>query len=373
VEVERYFPGLRGVVAGETEICRLDGGLQYRGYCIHDLAEQSSFLEVAYLLLFDELPTEDHFADYLSVLTEEQTLPPVVHSVYESLPAHTSALSAVRTGLSLVSHFDPQPHEDLMHAGPDQALRIMAKVPLLLGAWQAHRTGEPPREPHPELSYVGNIYYLIQGQIPSALFERCFEMALITAMEHEFTPSSFTARCIGSTRANMYGAILGALEAFIGTRHGGGDDLPLEVLDQAASPEQAEDFIAGLDAHISIPGFGHPVYRDCDPRAAVLELASSHMARACGRNDMEELADAVERAVWQHRRLPPNVDWPWCRLMSYLGFDRDMFRALFVTSRIVGWAAHALEQCECCEVIRPRARYRGAEDCHFEPMRQRLS
>ncbi|MCA9029994.1 MAG: hypothetical protein KDA66_04250 [Planctomycetaceae bacterium] len=372
MEIENFFPGLRGVVAGETEICRIDGGLQYRGYCIHDLSERSSFLEIAYLLLFDDLPSEDHFVDFLSVLHEEQTLPSIVLQVYAELPAHTSALSAMRTGIGLLSHFDPQPNEELMHAGPDQVLRIMARLPLLLGAWHRIRSGKTALEPRMELSYVANLYYLINGEAPSALQERSLEVAMITAMEHEFTPSSFTARCIGSTSANMYGAILGALEAFIGIRHGGGDDLPLDVLDAVGRPRQVEDWVAGLPEHAIIPGFGHSIYRECDPRAAVLELVAGHLARACGRNDLENMADAIERAVWQHRQIPPNIDWPWCRVMSYLGFSRDLFRAIFMVARTVGWAAHTLEQCESNEVIRPRARYRGAEDCHFEPLRHRM-
>lgn len=372
MEVERFFPGLRGVVAGETEICRIDGGLQYRGYCIHDLSESSGFLEVAYLLLFDELPSEDYFVDFLSILTDEQSLPPIVVKVFDELPAHTSPLHALRTGISLLSHFDPQPQEELMHAGPDQILRIMARIPLLLGAWHRLRSGDPVLDVRSDLSYVGNVFYLIHGKAPSALQERALEIALICAMEHEFTPSSFTARCIGSTRANMYGAILGALEAFIGFRHGGGDDSSIDVLDTVGSPANAEEWAANLTEHDAVPGFGHVIYRECDPRAAVLELVASQLAHGCGRNDMEELADAIERAIWQQRRQPPNIDWPWCRIMSFLGFPRDLFRPLFVVARLIGWGAHTLEQCESNEVIRPRARYRGAEDCHYEPMRFRL-
>lgn len=372
MEHARFCPGLRGVIAGETEICRIDGGLQYRGYCLQDLAESSGYLEVAYLLLFDDLPTEEHFFDFLSILTEEQSLPPLIQQVFEQLPTHTSPLAAMRTGLALLSHFDPQPHVDLLQAGTDQALRIIARMPLLLGLWQRCRRGLEPLLPRPELSYVGNIFYQIKGEAPSALQERSLEVALLVAMEHEFTTSSFTARCVGSTGANLYGAILAALEAFIGHQHGGGDDAALDLIAEVRVPQRAELWAAELAPDLELPGFGHPVYTDCDPRAAVLELIADRLARSTGRGDLEELCDAIERAIWQERRLPPNIDWPWCRVLSYLGLPRDVFRALFAVARCVGWAAHALEQSECPGPIRPRARYRGATDCLYEPMRFRL-
>lgn len=368
---EIYHPGLKGVIAGETEICRLDGGLQYRGYCLHDLAEGASFLEVAHLLLFDELPGEEQFADFLSIIAEEQSLPPIIEEVFERIPVHNPPLEVLRTGIGLLNLVDPQPHEDLLHCGHAQTTRLMARVPLLIAAWHRLRHGLPLLSPRPELSYVANVYYVLTGRPPSALYERALDVAFIVAAEHEFNPSSYVARIVGSVRSNQYSPVLAALDAFTGSIHGGGDDRPLDVLQAVGHPDHAEQWVQNQPYGAPIPGFGHPVYQDYDPRAAVLEVECERLARACGRQDLEQLSDAIERAVWQQRRLPPNVDWPLARLLTYLELDRDLFRPLFAVARLVGWSAHAVEQCECNEVIRPRARYRGAEDCQFEPMRMR--
>ncbi len=368
---EIYHPGLRGVIAGETEICRLEDGIQYRGYCLHDLAEGAAFLEVVYLLLFDELPSEEQYADFLSILTEEQQLPSIIEDVFEKLPVHVPPLEVLRTGIGLLSHFDPLSSEDLMLAGHGQTIRLLARLPLVIGAWHRLRVGQPVLSAKPELSYIGNTYYLLTGTVPNALFERALEVAFITCAEHEFNPSTYVSRIVGSTRSNQYGPILAAMDAFIGTSHGGGDDHPLDVLDVVGNPENAQAWVEGLDPETPIPGFGHPVYKECDPRAMILESECERLASACQRMDMETLAEAIEQAVWTVRKVPPNVDWPLCRLLSYLGLERDLFRPLFATARLSGWSAHAVEQCETNEVIRPRARYRGAEDCQFEPLRNR--
>lgn len=368
---EMYHPGLRGVIAGETEICRLDGGIQYRGYCLDDLCEGASFLEVAYLLLFEELPSEEQFADFLGIIAEEQQLPPIIEHVYERIPVHNSTLDVLRTGVSLLNLFDPQPNETLLCSGHMQTVRLLARVPLLIAAWHRQRRGEPLLTPKSELSFIANVYYVITGNVPSALYERALEVAFIVAAEHEFNPSSYVARIVGSTRGSQYGPVLAALDAFIGSAHGGGDDRPLDILDWVRTPERADEWIETLSDRELIPGFGHPVFEECDPRTLIVEAECERLSQACGRQDMERLAQSIERAVWQRRKLPANVDWPLARLFTYLELDRDLFRPLYACARIVGWSAHAVEQCEANEVIRPRARYRGAEDCPFEPMRFR--
>ena len=368
---EIYHPGLRGVIAGETEICRLDGGVQYRGYCLHDLAEGASFLEVAHLLLFDELPGEEQFADFLSVIAEEQQLPPIVREVYEQIPVHNHPLEVLRTGIGLLNLCDPNPHDSLLLSGHAQTIRLLARIPMLIAAWHRLQRGEELLEPRGDLSFIGNVYYLATGRAPNSLYERALEIAFIVAAEHELTPSSFVARIVGSVRASQYGPVLAALDTFIGNRHGGGDDRPLDVLQMVGNPERAEEWVESYPNCDPIPGFGHPVYDQYDPRAMILEAECERLAQVCQRKDLETLADAIERAVWQHRQIPPNIDWAWARLFAYLELDRDLFRPFFVAARVVGWGAHALEQCETNQIIRPRARYRGAEDCPFEPMRSR--
>ena len=367
-----YHPGLRGVIAGETEICRLSHGIQYRGYCLSDLSSGATFLEVAYLLLYEELPTEEQFADFISVIQDEQSVPTIVEDLFEQIPVNSNPIEVLRTGISILSHFDPAPEDDLLNSSRSQAIRLLARIPWLIGAWNRVRNGQPVLTPRPELSYVGNLYYLVTGNAPNALYEHALEVAMIVCAEHEFNPSTYVARVVGSTRTDHYGPVLGALNAFLGSEHGGGNDGPLDILNDVISPQHVNNWYASLGPREPIPGFGHSVHTEYDPRAALIEVECERLAQSCGRTDLEELAEAIERKVWKQRQQSPNVDWPLARLFSYLELERDLFRAMFVSARVVGWSAHAFEQCETGEIIRPRARYRGAEDRTFENLRRRV-
>jgi citrate synthase len=368
--VELYHPGLNGVIVGETEICRLDGGLQYRGYCIHDLAEQASFLESAYLLLFDELPSLEQLADFRSVLIEESELPAQVLALIEQLPLHTTPLEAIRTGISLLAHFDPQPADEIEVAAEAQAIRLLARVPLLLGAWQRQRAGLPAPEIDPDLGFAGNLLTFLTGGRSCALRERALEVALIVSVEQEFNPSTYAARVVASARGDLYSAVLAGLGALTGPRLQSRERI-ITMLEEARAAGDAEAVVRGIPEDQTPPGFGHPVYGDYDPRAAILEQFCAQLAEADGDGALEESADAIERGIWESRKLPPNLDWPLTRLLHYLGIPVDLHSGVFVCARLVGWCAHAIEQAHDGQLIRPRARYRGAEDLPFIPVHDR--
>jgi len=371
MSLELFHPGLRGVVAGETEISRLDGGLQYRGYCIHDLVEHSSFVEVAYLLVHEELPTPELLADFRSILVEEAHLPPQVAWLFEQIPLHTSPIDALRTAVSVLAHFDPQPDDDVVESAAAKATRLLSRLPMLMSLWHRQRSGLPPLAMDDALGHAANLFYLLTGQIPCVLHEHALEAALIVAAEQEFNPSTYAARVVASTQADMYAAVLAGLGTLSGVAHGGGNDRVLQVLREVTEPEQAAGWVRALPEQAVIPGFGHPVYRDCDPRATILEPICHELAEATGRTDLEEVAEAVEQAVWEQRRLPANLDWPFVRLLHYLDIAPELHLPLFVCARTAGWCAHALEQARDGGVIRPRARYRGAEDLDFVPLHKR--
>ena len=383
---EFYHPGLRGVIAGETDICSLDDGLRYRGYCIYDLVQGASFFEVAFLLLHEQLPSEERFADFLSVLADEATLTDGVPEILDRLPLHISPLEALRTGINLLSHSDPQSGEAVDEGGLAQATRLLARVPLLLAAICGQRDPVAPeggdnddipaasklRRFDPSISFASNLFRLLQGRSPLEVEEHALEVALILAIEHEFTPSSFSARLAGSTNADVYSAVQAALSTFIGSRHSGADRSVLEVLDSVPEQSEAEDWVtARQEAGERIAGFGHPVFTESDPRAALLESYCQRVAQLKKQTTREELAGSIEDAVWTHLRLPANFDWPFGRLLDYLGFPRELHQPIFVCSRLVGWCAHAIEQANSGEAIRPRARYRGAEHLDFEPIWRR--
>lgn len=369
--VELYHPGLRGVVVGETEISCLEGGLQYRGYCIYDLAEQASFCEVLHLLLYDELPSQDELADFRCILTEEAELPEQALWMFEQLPLHSQPLEAVRTGISLLAHFDPQPDDDFQQAAELQAVRLIARVPLLVAAWDRQRTGEPAATFDPDYGFAANLLMLLRGRTPTLLEERAMEAALIVSAEQEFNAAAYAARVAASTRSNLYSALLAGLSTVMGPASGGNLAQVMHLLQSAGRPGDVREWVADLPADRGLPGFGHPVYVDCDPRAAILERYCSELAGDRGQRELEETADAVERALWETRRLPPNVDWPLARLLHYLDVPGDLHMPVFVCARVAGWCAHAIEQARDGETIRPRARYRGAVDLPFTPLYER--
>lgn len=367
--VELYHPGLHGVIAGETEITSTDGDLLYRGFSVHDLVDGARFLEVAHLLLCEELPSREQLADFRSLLIEEAVLPEPVERFVRDLPLHVGAMDMLRTGASILGNFDPQRIDAARQAGIAQAMRLMARVPQLIGLWMRVRDGGEVWESTPTLTYAGNLFACITGREPSDVEERSLEAALILSADHGFTSPTFAARVVASAGGDLYSAVTSAMGTLIGTRPSVRHVDVLRVLQQVRSAESAPAWVRQrVLRSLPIPGFRPTAYPVIDPRAALLERQCSELAESCGRLDQEEIADAIEQAVWEELQRPPALEWPAARLYSYLGLDADLHLPVFVCGRLVGWCAHFLEEAENEQRIRPRARYRGARDCEFEPL-----
>jgi citrate synthase len=369
---ESYFPGLEGVVAGETAICTIEGGLQYRGYAVEDLAREATFLEVACLLLHGELPNHEFFADFQAVLEESTELPRGVVELIQEIPLHVSAMDVLRTGISALGNFDPQLEDDDREANIAKAQRLLAQIPLLIATRYRHTRGLPIVEPRPELGYAGNLLYVITGKEPTPLEERAMDVSLVLYAEHEFNASTFTARVVTSTQSDLYSAITAAVGALKGPLHGGANERVLEVLLEVGSADHAEEWVRqALASKRRIMGFGHRVYKTGDPRAVILRDYCRQLSEQAGDTELEEIADTIERVVRAEKGLPPNLDWPSARLYRYLGLEVDLYTPLFVVGRVAGWAAHVIEQSENNRLIRPRSRYTGPPRRAFVPLGQR--
>jgi 2-methylcitrate synthase/citrate synthase II len=369
---ERYFPGLEGVIAGETAVSTVEGGLSYRGYPIEELAQQSSFLEVAYLLLHDDLPSQEELADFQSVLSESEDVDCSILEFLAHIPLHVPAMDVLRTGVSALGHFDPQLADDGIDANRAKAVRLLARIPVLIGARHRGSRGLPLVEPNPELSFSGNLLYLITGKEPSPAHEQAMDISLILYAEHEFNASTFTARVVASTQSDIYSAITAAIGALKGPLHGGANERVIEVLNEVASPEVAEAWVRdALAKKRRIMGFGHRVYKHGDPRAVILREHCRKLAEESGSTDLERIADTIESHVRAEKGLPPNLDWPSARLYHYLGLPVELYTPLFVASRVVGWAAHFIEQTENNRLIRPRSNYIGHKGRKFAPLADR--
>ena len=369
---ELYYPGLEGVVAGETALSTIEGGLRYRGYSIEDLARESSFPEVAYLLLYGELPTQEQLADFRSILAESYEVAAPIIDFLRDVPLHAGAMDVLRTGVSALAHFDPQAAEDGRDANVAKTIRLLAQIPVLIGARYRLSRGKEPLEPDPELSFSANVLYLITGKEPSALHERAMDVSLILYAEHEFNASTFTARVVTSTGSDLYSAITAAVGALKGPLHGGANERVMEVLEEVGSSSRAEAWVRdALASKRRIMGFGHRVYKTGDPRAVVLRELCRELAAERGDDDLERIADTIEKVVRNEKKLPPNLDWPSARLYHYLGLEVELYTPLFVASRVVGWAAHVIEQAENNRLIRPRSRYTGPKNREFVPLQTR--
>ena len=369
---EPFYPGLEGVIAGETGIATIAGGLQYRGYAIEELARDARFGEVAYLLLEGELPNQEQLADFQSILVESSELPAAVTDLIAAVPLHAGAMDVLRTGISALAHFDLQAGDNSRAANIGKTLRLLAQIPQLIAARYRLSKGLSPVAPNSELSFAANVLYLFSGELPPASHERAMEVSLILYAEHEFNASTFTARVGTSTMSDLYSAITAAVGALKGPLHGGANERVMEILEEVGSADRAEEWVRNaLAEKRRIMGFGHRVYKTGDPRATILKEYCAQLAAEAGQTELEEIADTIERIVREEKGLPPNLDWPSARLYHYLGLEVELYTPLFVVSRVVGWAAHVIEQAENNRLIRPRSKYTGPKRRTFEPLTKR--
>ena len=365
--------GLDGVIAGETAISTLNNGLHNRGYAIEELARDATFTEVAYLLLHGELPTEESLADFRAILAESDEVPDAVIQLLHELPLHIAPIDVLRTSISALGHFDLQANENDDIANLGKAIRLLSHIPVLIAARYRLTRGLELVEPDSELSFAGNFLSLLHGRLPSARDERALERTLICYADHEFNASTFTARIVASTGSDLHSAVTAAVGALKGALHGGAIENVWEEIQQVQSPSDAERFVRdAISKKRRIAGFGHRVYRDRpDPRAELLKEVSQELATTDEQQQLEEIADVIEAAMWQHKQLRPNVDWPTARIYHSLGFDAELFTPLFAAARVIGWSAHFIEQQSANRLIQPRSNYVGAMPRPFVPLHDR--
>lgn len=369
---EIYSPGLEGVIAGETAISTISGGLSYRGYAIEDLAEHATFEEVAYLLLHGDLPNAAALTAFQQRLGAAAQIPASLIDFLRTVPADASAMDVLRTGCSALAHWDPETNDNSHDANLRKAERLLAQLPVVMAARHRLVRGEEPIARDPRLSLAAATLAMLFGQAPTEKATKALDVSLILYAEHEFNASTFTARVICSTLSDLHSAITGAIGALKGPLHGGANERVLEVLQAVGSKANAEAWIRdALAKKVRIMGFGHRVYKEGDPRARYLKPLCAALAAEVGQTDMEEMADTIERIVRADKHLPPNADWPSARLYHYLNLDVSLYTPLFVVSRVAGWSAHAIEQLDNNRLIRPRSRYVGVEKRTWQPIGNR--
>jgi len=367
-----YSPGLEGVIAGETAVSTIAGGLQYRGYSIEDLAAHATFTEVAYLVLRGELPSAGELSAFRDRLAAAAMVPGPIIELLRQAPPAASMMDILRTGASALAHWDPDTTDNSHEANLRKAERLLAQLPVVMAA--RHRTvqGKEPLPARDDLSFPANLLWMLFREAPSQRLSHALDVSLILYAEHEYNASTFAARVICSTLSDLHSSITGAIGALKGPLHGGANERVMEVLEQVGSADKAEAWIrSALARKERIMGFGHRVYKTGDPRATVLKNLCRELATETGHQDMESMAQTIETIVREEKGLPPNLDWPSARLYHYMGLPVDLYTPLFVVSRVVGWSAHVIEQLDGNRLIRPRANYTGPPLRAWTPIEKR--
>lgn len=359
--------GLEGVVAAHSGICWIDGYagvLAYRGIDIHELAEKSTFEETAYLLWHGHLPGRAQLNDFSQKLTDARRVPQQIYDLLRSLPKSATPMEALRTAVSALSMFDPDEAAVDHDSNVRKAFALTAQLPMLVAAFDRIRKGQEIIEPDPSLRHAANFLWMLHGKKPIPAAERTFDIALILHADHELNASTFAARVIVGTMADMHSAITGAIGALKGPLHGGANEAVMKMLfDIGKKGGDPVEYVKSLLAQKKkVFGFGHRVYRTEDPRATHLRTMSQALGKSTGHEDLYLMSSRVEETVKGEKKLNPNVDFYSASTYYSLGIQPDLFTPIFAVSRMSGWTAHVLEQYHNNRLIRPRAEYKGNPD-----------
>ena len=382
--------GLRGVVIADTRICDVDGAngrLIYRGYLVQDLAKSATFEEVVHLLLYETLPRPDELAELKKQLTAERHIPPEVIAALKTRPQDALPMDILQCAVPMLAQHDPDVTDQTMEASIRMAIKLIAKFPTIVAAWDRIRNGNQPIDPSPNLDHAANFLYMLSGKVPDEDMARFMDTALVLHAEHSFNASTFAAREVASTRAHIYAAVAAAVGSLSGELHGGANVRVMEMLFKIGSVDAVKDFVnQEFDAGRVIFGLGHAVYDTDDPRAHILAPMSKVLGERAGETKWYEISTLLEKTGKEefkkrkNRDIYVNVDFYSATLYYSMDIPVDLFTPVFAISRISGWSAHVIEEqfagaAPKPMLYRPESEYVGdycgPEVCEYTPLGDR--
>jgi 2-methylcitrate synthase/citrate synthase II len=367
--------GLAGVTVDYTAVSKVNpetNSLLYRGYPVQELAATQSFEAVAYLLWYGELPTDEQLAEFVAEERATRTLDENVREAIDLVPLDAHPMDVIRTAVSLVGASDPAAFDNSRESDLAKSKRLFAKLPAMVAYDQRRRRGLGIIDPRDDLDYAQNFLWMTFGDVPDDVVARAFNVSMILYAEHSFNASTFTARVITSTMADLYSAVVGAIGALKGPLHGGANEAVMHIFDEIGTAENVGPWLdAALAEKRKIMGFGHRVYKKGDSRVPTMKaafdtLVEHYSAEGESARDLAALYDALESEFVSRKGIYPNLDYPSGPTYNLMGFDTLTFTPLFVAARITGWTAHIMEQAASNALIRPLSAYNGPDERHID-------
>lgn len=369
--------GLEGIAAAETQMSFIDGQkgvLEYVGYAIDDLARNSSFEETVFLLWNARLPKKGELDDFTKRLRASYAMPAKLATVLDELPADAQPMHVLRTMVSAMSLFDPDPNSIELEDVRKKALTILAQAPTIIARFDRRRRGLKPVDPDTSLSFAANFLYMLNGERPTETMERAFDVCMILHADHGLNASTFTGRVVSSTLSDVYSSMTAAIGALRGPRHGGANEGVMVMLNEIGGTDKVDAWMAdALENKTKIMGFGHRVYKAYDPRATYLKTLAEQLSKDTGNEQLYAMSSRIEEIMHEKvasKGIYPNVDFYSATTYHALGLKLDLFTPMFAMSRIAGWTGHCIEQLQG-RLIRPTAEYQGPHDQKYAPIGQR--
>ncbi|MBK8268474.1 MAG: citrate synthase [Planctomycetes bacterium] len=376
----KFEAGLAGVVAGQTAVGEVtQTSLRYRGYEIADLAANSTFEETAHLLIHCELPNASQLKDFRHRVQAAMNLPKQVTDVVDAMPKSTPPMDVLRTVVSILGHYDPDGQNNAKSANLGKSERLLGQIACATGYWCRRMGNLPEVKPDPNATHGFNLLAMMTGKKPSELAGRVMDGTLVLYAEHEFNASTFTARTIASTLADMHSAVTGAIGALKGPLHGGANEAAMHQFLSIGKVDNVDNWFNELEAHNKanptnkrlIMGFGHRVYKNGDHRAAILRDWSLQLSKETGQKHWIDMADRLQKIMLDKKNIHPNTDYPAAHAYYQMGIPIPLYTPIFVCSRITGWCAHIIEQYENNRIIRPGSDYIGVPARDVQPISKR--